>query len=455
MRLPVLRHHTHRYSNYAQELRVSQVLLLAIALFLITGLSPVLAVETAWDAAVEAVLQDDHSGAISRLQEFLRQASPNDERRVRAVRWLSMMHQNNGDREQAKQSLATNRNDTSLSATDRGVLTIDLANLYSESGNLSRARELYGEAIALDPTLLAAYLNRANVQVREERREQAIRDYERYLSLNPQTPQASAVQEMIRVLRQAITAEQAAQEMRQQAEQIAEEERREREAEEAQRRRADEEAEQIAAEAQAQEEEAQRRAEVEAEQIAAEAQAQEEAEQREAQRTAAEAQAQEEAAQREEQRTAAEAQAQEEAEQRRAEVEAEQIASEAQAQEEAAQREEQRTASEAQAQEEAAQRQEQRTASEAQAQEEAAQRQEQRTAAEAREREEAAQREAEQAASEERTRAAALARVEAERAREEMLQSVMESLGGARRESRAFGLDAEDIRIDEDQIDVR
>ncbi len=415
MRLPVLRHHTHRYSNYAQELRVSQVLLLAIALFLITGLSPVLAVETAWDAAVEAVLQDDHSGAISRLQEFLRQASPNDERRVRAVRWLSMMHQNNGDREQAKQSLATNRNDTSLSATDRGVLTIDLANLYSESGNLSRARELYGEAIALDPTLLAAYLNRANVQVREERREQAIRDYERYLSLNPQTPQASAVQEMIRVLRQAITAEQAAQEMRQQAEQIAEEERREREAEEAQRRRADEEAEQIAAQAQAQEEEAQRRAEVEAEQIASEAQAQEEAAQREEQRTA----------------------------------------SEAQAQEEAAQRQEQRTASEAQAQEEAAQRQEQRTAAEAQAQEEAAQRQEQRTAAEAREREEAAQREAEQAASEERTRAAALARVEAERAREEMLQSVMESLGGARRESRAFGLDAEDIRIDEDQIDVR
>ncbi len=343
MSLPVLRHTTHLHRNYAQEHRVSQVLILATVFLLCTVVPPAFAIETAWDEAVTAVLEDDSNRAISRLQGFLEAAPSNDDRRPRAVRWLSMMQQNAGDRERAKETLATYSDDTTFSNSARGVFKMDLANLYSESGELAAARNLYGEAIALDPTLLAAYLNRANVQVREERREQAIRDYERYLSLNPQASQAAAVREMIRVLQEAVAAEQAAEEMRQAAERVAEEERREQEAEEERRRAEEAEAARVAEEQQQQEEEERRRAEEEAARVAAEEQ----------------------------------------------------------------------------------------------------------------ERQEAARREAERIAAEEQERATALARAEAERAREEMLQSVMESLGGARRESRAFGLDAEDIRIDEDEIDLR
>lgn len=361
MSLPVLRHTTHLHRNYAQEHRVSQVLILATVFLLCTVVPPAFAIETAWDEAVTAVLEDDSNRAISRLQGFLEAAPSNDDRRPRAVRWLSMMQQNAGDRERAKETLATYSDDTTFSNSARGTFKMDLANLYSESGELATARNLYGEAISLDPTLLAAYLNRANVQVREERREQAIRDYERYLSLNPQASQAGAVREMIRVLREAVAAEQVAEEMRQAAERVAEEERREREAEEERRRAEEAEAARLAEEQQQREEEERRQAEEEAARVAAEEQERQEAARRESERIAAEE----------------------------------------------------------------------------------------------REREEAARREAERIAAEEQERATALARAEAERAREEMLQSVMESLGGARRESRAFGLDAEDIRIDEDEIDLR
>ena len=155
--------------------------------------------------------------------------------------------------------------------------------MLQQQDELAQSRSAYSRAISFDPTLAIVYLNRANLQVREGRREAAIRDYQRYMTLRPDNPQSESIIEMIRLLNESILADQIRQEQEEEARRIAEQEQREREEEEQRlaelQRQQEEEAERVRME---QEAEARRVAE-------AERQAREEEERRQAEIVRAEA----------------------------------------------------------------------------------------------------------------------------------------------------------------------
>lgn len=92
----------------------------------------------------------------------------------------------------------------------KAVFHYNMGNIYQKMEEYDKAVESYGRAVALDPDLESAYLNRANVLVRNFRYDEALADYRLYLSLDPNTAQKDNIEKMISLLSEKIvTAEKA------------------------------------------------------------------------------------------------------------------------------------------------------------------------------------------------------------------------------------------------------
>ncbi|TVR57972.1 MAG: hypothetical protein EA426_10990 [Spirochaetaceae bacterium] len=138
-----------------------------------------------------------------------------------------------------------------VSSRYRDVILFNIANNHLRLGNRDEAERAYTRAVGENRNMADAYLNRANVRVRDNRYDEAVDDYVVYLNLEPHSSQREEVEQMIALLRGAI-AEQLEREERER-QRIAEEERRRREEEERialeeERRRREEEERRIAAE---------------------------------------------------------------------------------------------------------------------------------------------------------------------------------------------------------------
>lgn len=119
----------------------------------------------------------------------------------------------------------------------RAQIYFNLGNVLAKQGKNSEAMEAYENALAAQRSLVDAYLNRANLQMRQQNYDSALADYRSFVQLAPNHAQAPAVNQMIQLLekdRVAREEEQAARleaERRAQLEAQAESERQMREAE--------------------------------------------------------------------------------------------------------------------------------------------------------------------------------------------------------------------------------
>jgi len=96
----------------------------------------------------------------------------------------------------------------------------NLGNVYFRTGNTEEAERYYTQAIGYDAVFSAAYLGRANTRIKSGNLQNAIGDYEQYLTLEPRSSQRANIENLLALIR----AEFAASEMRRQM--AAEEERR-------------------------------------------------------------------------------------------------------------------------------------------------------------------------------------------------------------------------------------
>jgi len=81
-------------------------------------------------------------------------------------------------------------------------ISYNLGNAYFAKGDFASARQSYSQAIQENPSYGSAYLNRANAQVRNGALNEAIEDYEYYLSLEPGTPQRGQIERLIAFIRE-------------------------------------------------------------------------------------------------------------------------------------------------------------------------------------------------------------------------------------------------------------
>ena len=82
------------------------------------------------------------------------------------------------------------------------LYSYNLGNCYYMQNRFAEAENEYSYALQMRHTYPPAVLNRANTRVQLQKYMDAVQDYKLYLAVEPATPQAAAIQQMIRVLEQ-------------------------------------------------------------------------------------------------------------------------------------------------------------------------------------------------------------------------------------------------------------
>ena len=190
-----------------------------------------------WDRAVDAV-QHRRYGEAMPLLEVMLERNADD---VRALTTLAAVYEMDGRTAEAERLLRGSMDDTRRSNTVRGRAAFELAALLARQEAPQEAVAIYTTSLEYDSALVPVYLNRANLRVKLGEYPDAVRDYERFLALRPNTSQRESIEAMIALLRESIQVEE------------------ERRAEEERRRQEEEEARRIAEEARREQEERERR----------------------------------------------------------------------------------------------------------------------------------------------------------------------------------------------------
>jgi tetratricopeptide (TPR) repeat protein len=76
----------------------------------------------------------------------------------------------------------------------------NLGNVYFQRGNTDEAERFYTQAIGFDSVFSSAYLGRANTRIKAGNLQNAITDYESYLTLEPLSPQRSNIEQLVNIL---------------------------------------------------------------------------------------------------------------------------------------------------------------------------------------------------------------------------------------------------------------
>lgn len=195
-----------------------------------------------WERAQEAMQHNRLEEAVPLLELSVEQ----DPSRGNAYRMLAVALEQTGAAEQAAAVLSSALEREAIEPGQRARIAFDLALLNGRQGDPDAAAGMYTRALQLDGALSLAYLNRANAYVNSGSYPDAVRDYEYFLALRPDTAQRANIEQMIALLQESIEAERLAREEAEQrrreeeeARRIAEEEERRRQEEE--RRRQEEE----------------------------------------------------------------------------------------------------------------------------------------------------------------------------------------------------------------------
>ncbi len=83
----------------------------------------------------------------------------------------------------------------------------NLGNVYFRAGNTETAEQYFSQALSLDAAFSAAYLGRANTRIKSGNLQNAVKDYEQYLSLEPRSPQRANIEQLVALIRSEAAAE--------------------------------------------------------------------------------------------------------------------------------------------------------------------------------------------------------------------------------------------------------
>ena len=77
----------------------------------------------------------------------------------------------------------------------------NLGNVYFQRGNMQEAERFFTQAIGFDPVFSKSYLGRANTRVKDGNLQNAVADYEQYLTLEPLSSQRANIEQLLSLLR--------------------------------------------------------------------------------------------------------------------------------------------------------------------------------------------------------------------------------------------------------------
>jgi tetratricopeptide (TPR) repeat protein len=148
----------------------------------------------------ELLMQNNPSQAVT----FLESAVNEDPSRVTTYLYLGMVYE---QLERTDEAIAVYRRILPIAGNLSANVANNLGNVYFKRGNNEEAERFYTQAISLDSIYSNAYLGRANTRVKSGNLQNAITDYEQYLTLEPLSGQRTNIEQLISLIRVEASAE--------------------------------------------------------------------------------------------------------------------------------------------------------------------------------------------------------------------------------------------------------
>ncbi|HUX41973.1 MAG TPA: tetratricopeptide repeat protein [Rectinemataceae bacterium] len=140
---------------------------------------------------------NDPTDAIPQLETAIRDPGVDEN----AFIWLAICYQQVNRPDDA---IAVLRKGVAKSLAHKDLFYFDLGNLYLVQGKASFAKDMFDSAIAANPSMSGAFLNRANAAMLLNDYSSASDDYSRYLVLEPTSPQKDSIQALLGLLGKSI-----------------------------------------------------------------------------------------------------------------------------------------------------------------------------------------------------------------------------------------------------------
>ncbi|MDR1949922.1 MAG: tetratricopeptide repeat protein [Spirochaetaceae bacterium] len=135
---------------------------------------------------------------------FLEAAIAEDPENVRAFLYLGMIYL---QLEKPDEAIAVYRSILPRAGEETARIAYNLGNAYFSKGNADSAELFYTQAIDANSAYSSAYLNRANTRIQTGALREALPDYERYLSLEPESPKRPRIEQLMAFIRAEFAAE--------------------------------------------------------------------------------------------------------------------------------------------------------------------------------------------------------------------------------------------------------
>jgi tetratricopeptide (TPR) repeat protein len=145
-------------------------------------------------------LNDKPADALSHLERAVEE----DPAHVTALLYLGMAYM---QLDRIDEAIAVYLKALPRGGAETARIAYNLGNAYYVKGNTASAGQYYTQAIETDPAYASAYLNRANSLVKSGALQDALSDYERYLSLEPRSGKRPQIERLITFIREEFAAE--------------------------------------------------------------------------------------------------------------------------------------------------------------------------------------------------------------------------------------------------------
>jgi len=156
---------------------------------------PELWAQTSFAKGEELFMQNKPQEALA----FLESTVSEDPAHVQAFLYLGIVYL---QLNRVDDAIAVYRRILPRGGAETARIAYNLGNAYFAKGDFASAKQYYTQAIEENPNYGSAFLNRANAQVRNGDLNDAITDYEIYLSIEPGTPQRGQIERLIAFIRE-------------------------------------------------------------------------------------------------------------------------------------------------------------------------------------------------------------------------------------------------------------
>lgn len=149
----------------------------------------------AFKDGLELFMRDKSNEAIALFQKALRE----DPKAEKPYLYLGLCYWKDARLDEA---IAILRRGQALNGELAYAFAYNLGNCYYRQGKNAFAEDLYSEALGKLSSHAESYLNRANARMNQKKYNEAIEDFERYLSLAPASPKRPDIERVVALLRE-------------------------------------------------------------------------------------------------------------------------------------------------------------------------------------------------------------------------------------------------------------